>query len=75
MTILRLAESFKTITWPRRLDRPHPAQPDYDASRLWRFSMAYFSESIEDKDVKFSYNFYSSLKFVLYNFCIDIFDS
>ena len=61
MTILGLAESFKT------LNRPDPARP-------WRFLTAYFSESIKDMDVKFWHNLHSSLKFVISKFEVDIFD-
>ena len=62
MTILGLAESFKTII------RPDPA-------RTWRSLTAYFSESIKDREVKFVLNLHSNLEFVLSKFGIDIFDS
>ena len=46
-----------------------------DHFRTRRSLTAYFSESIEDKNVQFSHNLYSSLQFALLKFGIDIFDS
>ena len=64
MTIFGLAESFKTMN-----------RSDTAWSHLWRYLIAYFSESIRDWDVKFQHNYHSSLYFVLYKFGINIFDS
>ena len=63
--ILGLDKSFKTMNRPNSI-RPGPARP-------WRSQLTVcFSESIEDRDVKFWHNLCSSLQFMLW---IDIFDS
>ena len=59
ITILGLAESFKTMNRP-------------DSKRSLT---VYFSESIQDSEIKFWHNFYSSLQFVLFKFGILIFDN
>ena len=71
MTFLGIAESFKMMN-PARPDpvrfKPDPAAP-------CRSLTAYFSESMKDRDVQFLQNLYSSLKFMILRFGIDIFDS
>ena len=60
MTIIGLAESFKTMNWispARRI----PAQP-------WRSLTAHLSESIKDKDENFFHNLHTSLQFMLLKF-------
>ena len=52
MIILELAESFKTMNGP-------------DPTWQWRYLTAYFSVSIEDRDVKFWHNLNLGLRFVL----------
>ena len=59
MTILGLAESFKTM---------NPAQSK-------RFLTAYFSKTMKDKNVKSWHSLHSSLEFMLSKFGINIFDS
>ena len=67
MVILRLAEPFKAMN-PLNATRPDPI-------RSWRFFTVYFSEIIEDKDMKIWHFLDSSLQFKLPKFAIDIFDS
>ena len=64
VTILELAESFKTM------NRPNAARPDPIRSLT-----AYFSESMQDKDMKLLHNLHSSLQFMVFKLGIDIFDS
>ena len=67
MTILRLAESFKTM------NRPDPTVTLFDRDVLWQVFDG--TESVKDRHVNFQHNLYLSLQFVLLTFGIDIFDS
>ena len=65
MTILGLAESFKTV------NRPGPTWP---GSTLTLFDSLFIGQ-YKDRNVKFWNNLHSRLRFLLSIFEIDIFDS
>ena len=65
MIILGLAELFETM------DRPDSARPDRRSHSL----ISYFSESIEDKELKFLHNFDFRHQIDLSKFGMDIFES
>ena len=50
------------------MNQPNPVRP-------LRSLAAYFSESIEDREMKFVRNLFSNIQFMLGKFEIDIFDS
>ena len=61
MTILRIAESFKTMNW---ID-----------PTIKLFDGLFLGNDIKKGTLKFCYNLHSSLQFVFSKFGIDIFDS
>ena len=73
MTILRLAESFKTKNRPGPTHATQPGPILTDPTIM--FFEAYFSKSIKDGGLKCRQNFHSSLLLVLSKSGINIFDS